>query len=1295
MPSDRPLDITRPDNELAAEAARLAERFHGRPAGDPQDATTTPRTHGAVPLDPGDRLPPELPGNPLADGGRWSFQRLLGGGGGGEVFAFEDALLGRPVAVKVLPAAASAQSERARHFIDEARTAAALEHPSVLPVHDLGRAADGRLWFAMRQASGRTLAELIADLAAGRNAERLDPLNERVALIVRVCDAIAFAHARGYLHCDLKPGNVMVGAYGEVLVVDWGSAVRLGGRSGGGSGTPLYMAPEQARHDAPAAGWDIYGLGATLWHLVLLRPPLADAAPELFWERKRRGDIDPPTEAERAAVPASLLAVMERAVQAESGSRQPSVEALRDDLRAWLRHRDGEAVVATAERHLAELERQGDYDSFQRVEQDLQRVLVESPDLAAARPVLARARGGRARLAIARGDLALAEGLLDPAEPQHRPLLQALGGARRAQRVRWRLMLAAGMLAVLMLGLLGSWAWREHRARFGLWQTVWQHDFTASEAAAGLTTGSWDADLNIAARQRQPVAVQPGGLVLGAQQLLHLPVEVPGDVRVTLDATWTSHIDACEIMVNASSEHPDRAFLYPPGIVAQFAGFRGHRTLIAIQRQPGVLQPAEETHVPFVLGRRYRLELTVEDGHCTMAVDGRQVLSYQDARRLGDDSYRHIHLRAWRPGLRLENLRVERLGDPLRASPLRYADGLLDAGRREQAAAAFLRLADDHAGSALEADALIGACTALQGTVRLPAVLERLERGHAENPRLAAMWEQDAMAALDGGDLPRVLQRLSQIRGKDPASRAPLRLLGHAAYRVGPDATQALVRAAVQIDGAFILDLRGHRLDSFAALRGAQLLELHANGSVDGDLSPLAGLPLRELSVISTAVRDLGPLRGMPLERLNLGETSVSDLTPLAGMASLRHLTMRDTGVRELSPLIGMALEFIDVVGTAIVDLRPLAGMPLWNVQASFSGVADLSPLNATALHTLELDGSAVTTLAPLAGGSIHRLSIGRTPIKDLTPLRGHPLEEFSASDTPLSDLRPLAGTSLREVELKGTRVSDLAPLASGRLGALNIASTPVSDLSPLAGQPLTRLDISGSTDLDLRPIVGRLVQLVARQARLDLEPLRGSQIVTLDLRGARVHSFAPLLGLPQLRNLLIHGARADDGGTLEQLADGLRRRGSQISAEAALVAGLTGRGDWAGLRRLARYVDGWLVLDLHHRLSLVEARALAAQAGAHLPHATAALPLIIDRPESDGFWLGAMHTGSGRWTWDNGTPVSAADARAFIHAGDRAVRYIANRRLLEGAFSGFAGNYMVGDGESGVILTWATPDTR
>ncbi|HAT10717.1 MAG TPA: hypothetical protein DCS97_09025 [Planctomycetes bacterium] len=1295
MPSDRPLDVTRPDAELAAEAARLAERFHGRGAGDPLDSTT-PRTQGTTPPDPGDRVPPELPDNALAEGGRWSFQRLLGGGGGGEVFAFEDGLLGRPVAVKVLPAAVSAQPERARHFIDEARTAAALEHPSVLPVHDLGRAADGRLWFAMRQASGRSLAAIISDLAAGHSAERLEPLNERVGLIVRVCDAIAFAHARGYLHCDIKPGNIMVGDYGEVLVVDWGSAVRLGGGGiGGGGGTPLYMAPEQARHGSAVASWDIYGLGATLWHLVLLRPPLHDVAPERFWERKRQGEFDPPTEVERAAVPASLLAVMERAVHADPAARQASIEALRDELRAWLRHRDAEAVVATAERHLDELKRHGDYEAFQRIENDLQRVLAESPALVAARQALARVRGSKARLAIRRGDLALAEGLLDAAEPQHRSVLRDLLAARRTQRVQRRLGWTASVLAMLAFVVLAAWIWREHRASFGLWQTVWQHDFTTTEAAQGLTTGSWDADLNLSARQRLPVAAQAGGLILGAQQLLHLPVEVPGSVRVTVDATWTAGLDACEIIVNASPEHPDRSFLYPPGIVAQFAGYRGHRTLIAVQRQPGMLQSSEETHVPFERGRRYRLELAVEDGRCILAVDGRQVLAYQDARRLGDDAYRHIHLRAWQPGLRLENLRVERLGDPRRASPLRYADGLLDAGRSEQAATAYLQLADDHPGTALEADALLGACVALQGSVRLPDLLQRLERGHPGNPRLAAMWELDAIAAIDGDDLPRALQRLTQIHSSDPASRAPLRLLGHAAYRTEPEATRAMVQAATRIEGRFVLDLRGHRLGSLEPLRGAPLIELHAEGCGSGDLLPLSGMPLRELSVAATVVRDLSPLSGMPLERLQLTETEVADLRSLAGMTSLSDLSLAQTRVSSLSPLTGLSLQTIDISRTAVGDLRPLAGMPLWRLQADNTPVADLTPLGTTHLHTLELDGSAVATLAPLAGGKLRRLVINRTRISDLTPLRGHPLEELDATDTPIADLSPLAASVLREVRLDRSQVRDLSALASGRLRKLGIAGTPVTDLAALAGQPLFDLDISDTAGLDLRPVVTSLVQLRAQDARLDLEPLRGSRIVRLDLRGARVSSFAPLLGMPQLRQVFLHGAVAVDGGTLEELADGLRRRGAEGPAEAALIAALVGRGDWTGLRRLATYADGRLILDLRHRMTWDSARALAARAGGHLPHASAALRLLIDRPDSDTFWLGAAHDAEVGWRWDDGTSPSKADARAFALVSRRADRLLANRGLLAGFYAGFSSAEPYGDGESGVILTWAADGNR
>lgn len=234
-------------------------------------------------------------------------------------------------------------------FIREARLTALLEHPNIISVHDVGVDKEGKPYFTMDLKVGDGLDVVLRKALANGGC----PLSDRLDVFLKVCDAITYAHSRDVIHLDLKPANIQVGHFGEVLVCDWGLAKLIGGTDeiddemllnpdllngmtvyGQVKGTPGYMAPEQIRGDARDKRTDIYALGALLYAVLTCRPPLAGDTDTML-QAAVSGDIVPPTK-RGSGVPEALSAVAMKAMALKPADRYASVSDLITDVRAFL-----------------------------------------------------------------------------------------------------------------------------------------------------------------------------------------------------------------------------------------------------------------------------------------------------------------------------------------------------------------------------------------------------------------------------------------------------------------------------------------------------------------------------------------------------------------------------------------------------------------------------------------------------------------------------------------------------------------------------------------------------------------------------------------------------------------------------------------------------------------------------------------------------------------------------------------------------------------------------------------------
>lgn len=266
---------------------------------------------------------------------RYEILELIGEGGMGAVYLAHDRELERDVALKVLRTPTPSFDDRER-ILREARILASLEHPGIVPVHDVGVLQDGRLFYVMKRVKGGRFD----DFVRGEHSR-----TELLRAFLQVCDAVSFAHANGVVHRDLKPQNIMLGAFGEVLVLDWGVAKwqeELVGpdTANSAAGTPGYMAPEQL-HGVVDARSDVFGLGGILFFILAGRHPSPSTETTAEWH-------------EEQSIPAALRAICERARARHPGNRYPTVQAMAADVVNFL---DALPIAAHAESIFERLQR--------------------------------------------------------------------------------------------------------------------------------------------------------------------------------------------------------------------------------------------------------------------------------------------------------------------------------------------------------------------------------------------------------------------------------------------------------------------------------------------------------------------------------------------------------------------------------------------------------------------------------------------------------------------------------------------------------------------------------------------------------------------------------------------------------------------------------------------------------------------------------------------------------------------------------------------------------------------------
>lgn len=1015
----------------------------------------------------------------------------VGEGGMKRILKVRDRNAARDVAM-ALTSDSNDDPERLERFVREARVTANLEHPNIIPVHDIGVDDSRHPYFTMKLVHGEDLSVILKRMSDGDSEalSQFDPAR-MMTIFRKVCDAVAFAHSKGILHLDLKPENILVGDFGEVLVLDWGlskivqsndASVTMDAEanvnddafastiqkrlSSDGSfidatmdgvikGTLGYMAPEQAmgRNAEKDHRTDIYALGAILYSILTLERPIDHDSPEMVLLDTTKGNVIPPRKRRPdRGIPPALEAVTLRAMALEPDDRYQTVENLSRDVDAFL---GGFATSAEGAGLPTQL-----YLLCKRHHR-------ETALLAASFATL----GILAAMFVSR------------LNDEKNAAVEARNIAQQAE-----------MEAELALDKVRE----ERRKRVQISKKAAPEFVT--KARKHMATGRWDkakraVDVALALDRESEVAWELSGrLALGDLKF--------DQAATAFEKAGRTAAKLLEFTRRQAAKMPD-----------------SHGDVSSNQRLTMAME-LEKLDAPIVAARL----LAENTGNSRDAL----------ALVMGTLEER---LRSVNPGLTSLNMEFHQDRDDVVLS-LEGNDGLQDISPLRGLPINVLSLAHTNASNLNALRGMPLRVLNLAGTNvadLTPLKGMRLRKLDASETPI------DDLTPLKDMPLRELNLSGTNVTDLTPLKGAPLSRL---------DIERTRISCLTPLRGMKLVFLNAgetNAVGSIAPLRGMPIEELVLNNVPIQDVSPLRGMDVRELELAGSGVQDLTPLREAPLERLILSGTDVSDISPLRN-APLRELSLGDCrGLSDLTPLSSNETLERLVIPPHVENISFLAKLPrlkylddhLGEGGTTSRAAFDFWRERTTRERSEQAKMDKIRALRDALRKANPRqkrlrfhceaneeglvLDLADNPqLKDINPLRGLPIHCLRLDNTRVSDLRPLRGAPLRSLFLNGTNVSSIVDLRGSKIEELELGDCRIENLSPLRTMPIQRLVIGGpsiSNLEDLRGLPLRSLMVFSDQLR-DISPLRGTLLEELELT-APVKDLSPLSGMP-LRRLTL-----------------------------------------------------------------------------------------------------------------------------------------------------------------------------
>ncbi len=1054
-----------------------------------------------------------------AEGSRYEITSVLGEGGGGRVYEARDKQLNRVVALKVINEQSKDVERRVSRFIGEAQITSRLEHPNILPIFDIGHTESGLLYYTMRKAEGQPLSDLLDRMLAGYTPDLIASFPRRIEIIMRVCDAVAYAHAQGFIHQDIKPENIMLGSYGEVMLVDWGTAIAkedVQSNKGKMMGTPAFMSPEQARRETVDERSDVYCIGASMFQLMSGLIPLRTGDANSFFAKKRKGIIDPLPPEKESQIPEALMRVMMKAMAVEAEDRYQTVEDMQVDLRAYQQNRDSLRLTNVAAETFETCKANPNHQLYVRCTQSLVQALELWPNNEHAQELLLEVRTAHAYYLIENKNFDVARSIFGEAFDDFPDIKsKIIRGEQelRAEHKRAKIAKVASGLALMFIFLLGIYASYEYSLQQTSWILVKDVKF---DQRSGL--------IHIEKKNLSDYEVLPldpdidkNGILLEGNEIYFVKdAEYRQDVKVQVEVMWPEKVDGLEILLHVKDVKSAVWWHTPQSYICQAGGYKNTKSFTSVVRNSGTVTPRDFSSISFEVGKIYQVTFEYHQNQLRLSVDGDNIIEQTTLLPIGGADCNRVALRCWSEA-RIKSLKVWRQRPAEKSIPTIAGDSLAAEGNFAASRDIYLALVDDFPDTYIAeeslAKAIMSAIANNDQQTSIAEYLQILRSTYSQSAYLTRCEEKFALYLWRNAEVSTALELCNRIQEKRPESQLPLDFIDEGNPGLSSVLQFKFLECVARMQEVEQLSLDGFAVSDLSPLANMKLNELTLNRCGIEDISPLKGMQLTKLHLNGNRIRDISALDGMPLKDLLLSSNAIEDISALEGM-SLNHLSLENNRVKDISALAGMPLDYLNIAQNPVDDISVLSEVPsLRRIYMSNTPVKDFSSLEKCKLTEFSCFKS------PYLDDSIWIL------------LEKMPLEHLSLHGTKITRVGQLS-ESLRFLELQKTNVSNIDSLVNlPNLYDLNINFTKVKHMPFKPGSSIRILDMEGVpvTDYSFLKRMTFLQQLIVDRNDLrTLKVLEHPILFKLSCKFVK-HSYVPTIRCPKLKDLSLRGSKLED----------------------------------------------------------------------------------------------------------------------------------------------------------------------